>query len=383
MSATASVAPTAATEVAEIVREAAAAGTALRVQGAGTWLDANRPVVGATPVSCGALAGIVEYEPGDLTLTARAGTTLEDIERATAANGQWLTLDPFGARRLTIGATVATASAGPLAQAFGTPRDLVLGLEFVTGKGTIVRGGGRVVKNVAGFDLTRLLTGSWGTLGIITEVTVRLRARPEVDASLAVPIAADATALPALVDWLRATPSVPLAFELLDGALAARLGIAGDSVLLARIGGNAAAVAAQREALRRLGDARDVDGAVWSELRACEPSVAAVVRLSDRPTAFPATWLAAAVIARAWPGALVHGTPGRGIARVVLPEREGGSPRAALERPFDGTRIYERLPAALWPLLARPATSDRLSRGIKRAYDPQHILNPGILGEVE
>src|SRR5207247_2074887 len=143
-------------------------------------------------VSTRDLAGITEYVPGDLTLTARAGTTLEDIRLATAAHDQWLALDPYGGDEGTLGATIATASAGPLSTSFGTPRDLMLGLEFVTGEGVVVRGGGRVVKNVAGFDLTRLLTGSWGTLGVITEVTLRLHARPEAEESIAVRLGDDA-----------------------------------------------------------------------------------------------------------------------------------------------------------------------------------------------
>ena len=131
------------------------------------------------------LSGITEYVPGDLTLTARAGTTLGEIRDATAAHGQWLALDPYGADEGTIGATIATASAGPLSTFFGGPRDLVLGVEFVTGDGVVARGGGRVVKNVAGFDLTRLITGSWGTLGVVTEVTLRLHARPRGDETFA------------------------------------------------------------------------------------------------------------------------------------------------------------------------------------------------------
>lgn len=384
MNSAVSFAPTTTAEVAEIVREAAERQAALRVCGAGTWLDAGRPVVGASPVSLGALAGIVEYEPGDLTLTASTGTSLEEIARATAANGQWLTLDPFGGDRGTLGATVATASAGPLAHGFGTPRDLVLGIEFVTGKGTVVRGGGRVVKNVAGFDLTRLLTGAWGTLGIITEVTVRLRARPEADETLAVAIDDGAAALGALATWLRDASFVPFAFELVDGALAACLGLHDRPVLLARVGGNAAAVRAQRAALRELGDPHGVDAGVWTALRGAEPASAAVVRLSERSASFDRTWTAAREIARGWPGALVHGSPGRGIARVLLPHGgDEASLRHALDRPFEGTRIYERLPGTLWPLLAPSAVSDRLSRGIRHAYDPHHILNPGILGEVE
>src|SRR5206468_6797235 len=124
--------------------------------------------------------------PGDLTLTARAGTTLAEIRSATAEHNQWLALDPSGRDESTLGAIAATASAGPLATAFGTPRDLILGLEFVSGDGHIARGGGKVVKNVAGFDLTRLFIGSWGTLGVITEVSVRLHAKPEVDRTIAI-----------------------------------------------------------------------------------------------------------------------------------------------------------------------------------------------------
>ena len=165
--------------------DAAQRGAPLRIVGRGTWLDAGRPVRATETLSTRELSGITEYVPGDLTLTARAGTTLGEIREATAAHGQWLALDPSGSDDGTIGATIATASAGPLVTFFGAPRDLVLGVEFVTGAGVVARGGGRVVKNVAGFDLTRLLTGSWGTLGVITEVTVRLHARPEADESVA------------------------------------------------------------------------------------------------------------------------------------------------------------------------------------------------------
>ncbi|PYP65762.1 MAG: hypothetical protein DMD26_09925, partial [Gemmatimonadetes bacterium] len=158
--------PASTAEVREQVRDAAARERRLRIAGGETWLDANRPVRAGATLVMRSLSGIVEYEPGDLTLTARAGTTMDEIARATSAHGQWLALDPFGdPARATLGATIATASSGPLARAFGAPRDVTLGVEFVTGRGDVARGGGRVVKNVAGFDLTRLLTGSWGSLG--------------------------------------------------------------------------------------------------------------------------------------------------------------------------------------------------------------------------
>jgi FAD/FMN-containing dehydrogenase len=206
------------------------------------------------------MAGIIDYEPGDLTLTARAGTTLAEIDDVTGPERQWLTFDPAGSDAGTIGATVATASAGPLAHAFGLPRDAVLGVEAVVGDGRVVRGGGRVVKNVAGFDLTRLFVGSWGTLGVITEVTVRLRARPEVDETFVLPASA--------LDHVRRADIAPLAVEMLNAALARRLALADDALLLIRLAGNAASVQAQRLALG--GDPAPAH--VWITLRAIEPA---------------------------------------------------------------------------------------------------------------
>src|SRR5690606_34521177 len=131
--------------------------------------------------------------------------------RVTAAERQWLALDPFGPAESTLGATIATASAGPLAHAFGAPRDNVLGLEAVTGVAETVRTGGRVVKNVAGFNLTRLFTGSWGTLAVITEARVRLRALPEMEESWSIFVDEAHEPLEALLARLRFAPIEPLA----------------------------------------------------------------------------------------------------------------------------------------------------------------------------
>src|SRR5262245_32383481 len=118
-------------EVREIVRDAIANRTSLRIVGRGTWLDAGRPVVADRYVSLDALTGIVDYTPGDLTLTARAGTTLAEIARATVEHGQWLALVPWGSDAGSLGATAATATAGPMSGALGTPRDVVIGIEAV------------------------------------------------------------------------------------------------------------------------------------------------------------------------------------------------------------------------------------------------------------
>lgn len=365
-----------------------AAGTRLRLTGRGTWLAAKRPVVADAPLSLAECTGIVDYVPGDLTLTARAGTPLADIAQATRAHGQWLALDPYGGDTGSIGATVATASGGPHAAAFGTPRDLLLGIEFVTGTGDIVRGGGRVVKNVAGFDLVRLSTGAWGTLGVITEVTVRLRALPEAHETLALGAADDPAALDALAAGLRGLATVPFACELVSGVLAARLGLPGAPALVVRIAGNGQSLRAQRHGLARLGAGafRQVDDAVWPALRTAESPDGAVWRLSQRPSRFGSTWWAARQAVAPFDGAWTHGNPLHGAVRCVVPVTPTDPAAAArvqqaLTAPFDGTRVGEVLPAPAWSALP-PAALDHLSRGLRAAFDPRHILNPGIMGDV-
>src|SRR5678816_1276264 len=125
--------PTSTADVRDIVGEAIAHKTPVRIVGRGTWLNAGRPVEAVRQVSLDGLSGIVDYTPGDLTLTARAGTTLAEIARATADHGQWLALAPWGGDAGSLGATAATATAGPMSGALGTPRDIVIGIEAVAG----------------------------------------------------------------------------------------------------------------------------------------------------------------------------------------------------------------------------------------------------------
>jgi glycolate oxidase FAD binding subunit len=375
-----------ATEVRDRVRDALSQTHPLRVVGGGTWLDANRPVQADATLVMRDVCGIVEYEPGDLTLTARTGTTLAEIARVTAAHGQWLTLDPHGdPTRATVGATVATASYGPLAHHFGTPRDIVLGVEFVTGVGDLVRGGGRVVKNVAGFDLTRLITGSWGSLGVITEVTVRLRALPAIQATLAIDVPGSVEETERVRSELNRLPFVPLAAELVDSTLATALCCDGRcATLLIRLGGNAEAVRTQLEQLHTLGEVRELESDVWRRLCSSEPPRAAVARLSRLPSNFAETWCEAQGIVERWAGGYCHGDPGRGVVRVVLPMGESTSDdalHAVLGTSGETTRVYERLPAALWRALAPGVIRTRIDQKVKATFDPQHVLNPGILGE--
>ena len=365
------------------LRDAADRRVSLRVVGRGRWLGAGRPVAAAESISTRELAGITEYVPGDLTLTARAGTTLEEIRLATAEHDQWLALDPYGSDDGTFGATIATASAGPLSTSFGTPRDLVLGLEFVTGEGVVVRGGGRVVKNVAGFDLTRLLTGSWGTLGMITEATVRLHARPDADGSIVVPLD-DNDGVTRARELLRRLPFSPYAFEIINATLARRL-VAMDCVAaVIRLGGNRLGVNAQRAAFETLGSASAIDADVWRRLRTSEGEGAMVFRVSARPSEIWSVWRAASSIAEECPGTMLVATPARGIVRCIVPktahcvsvlQRAWGDPDSSI------VRIGERLPVELWSSCSPNPTQDRISAGIKRTFDPHGVLNRGIFGD--
>jgi len=153
--------------------------------GAGTWLEMGNPA-GAFDliVSTSRMSRVLEYEPADLTATVEAGCSLTSFNRMAAADRQFIPLDPFGDESSTIGATISTASAGPLRCAYGTPRDWLIGLRIVHADGKITSAGGKVVKNVAGYDLCKLYTGSFGTLGIIAEMSFKLRALPSDDSTL-------------------------------------------------------------------------------------------------------------------------------------------------------------------------------------------------------
>jgi glycolate oxidase FAD binding subunit len=248
--------------ITERVRAAADGGLALRIEGAGTWLDAGHPVPGAIPLSVAELRGIVRYTPDDLTMTVDAGTTLAELDAATRPHGQWCPLLPWGDDTGTVGATIATGSTGPFAASLGRPRDLVLGMEAVDGTARVIAAGGRVVKNVAGFDLTRAFTGSWGTLAVITQLHLRLRARPPVDETWAIRGAAP----DAIRRFTRGTHA-PLGCERLSGDEARSLGVR-DAEWLVRLGGNASFVTAARAELRALGASAQHENSTWDRLRA-------------------------------------------------------------------------------------------------------------------
>ena len=365
----------------DIVLEAVDSRTPLRIAGKAHWMDAGRPVAATRIASLATHDGVVDYVPGDLTITVKAGTTLHDIDRITRAEGQWFPLAPFGPVDGTIGATIATGSFGPLAHGFGRARDLVLGVEFITGEGKIVRGGGRVVKNVAGFDLVRLVTGSWGTVGIITELTLRLYSRPQAAVSLCMSVPDKAITLAQRLRAIMTAPVTPLAMELISGPVAAQVGLPRRSGILIELGGNSASVAAQLAALEALGGVVEVADP-WQKLRVIEgESARPVLRFSSLPTRVGEVWTALAHATIGLSGVLMHATPAFGVVRCILPaDVHGDEIRRIVGAVPDVTVIYERLPHAMWDALSPSVVSDPISQGIMKAFDPHRILNPGIMG---
>jgi FAD/FMN-containing dehydrogenase len=167
-------------ETCEMVRQACLAHRALLPIGNGSQLDFGNPCpTSAVPLRSTRLTSTVEYDPANQVIAVGSGMTLQALQDALAEHGQWLPLRPPWGGRGTLGGLVALGSCGPERLRYGAPRDLLLGLKFVSGTGRPISAGGRVVKNVAGYDLTRLLVGSAGTLGLITELTFRVASLPE------------------------------------------------------------------------------------------------------------------------------------------------------------------------------------------------------------
>jgi glycolate dehydrogenase FAD-binding subunit len=346
-------------------------------------MTAGRPVRAKRNLSLRDDAGVVSYVPGDLTLTVRAGTPLSEIERVTREHEQWLPLDPYGSNDGTIGATIATASAGPLATSFGLPRDLVLGLEFVDGRGNVARAGGKVVKNVAGFDLSRLLTGSWGSLGVITEVTLRLYARPQIDRSVVVRLEGSEKESTAFLRAFLAAPLNPYSLELLGATAAQSLGLGASKVCLIRFGGNAAAVDAQLGALSYLAKSDEVEAAVWNRLRNLESDAESVIRISGLPSMFRE--ISVRMLSDEFPWMFASINPVRGVLRLFLLASDDKTAAEESVVGIDPTLpqenvVFEKLPQEAWTDVPS-ALSTSLSRRVKDAYDPNDILNPGILGD--
>jgi glycolate oxidase FAD binding subunit len=221
-------------------------GWKIRVEGHASWLPPDAPADLA--VSTRALDQVLSVSPADLVATVQAGAPLEALRRRLADEGMWLALDPPGRPERSLGSVLATATAGPLRHGFGPVRDHVLGCTVATGDGRLVKAGGRVVKNVAGYDLTKLQVGGFGGFGIIAEVHLRLRSLPRADVTLLARGPRD-TLTAAARDLVQAQ-LLPGALELLSPAL----GADADWVLAARFVGTDAAVQSDVRRVASIGD---------------------------------------------------------------------------------------------------------------------------------
>jgi glycolate oxidase subunit GlcD len=266
---TITVSPASIEEISEVLKLAHAEGWKVLTAGAMTWLepDAAANVI----IQTTRLNAIIEHEPADLIAIAQAGAKLLDFNAKLAENGQWLPLDPPDDGRATLGGVVATGAGGAQQFGYGRPRGCVIGMKVVLADGSVIKAGGRVVKNVAGYDLCKLFTGSFGTLGVIAEINFKLRPRPAREATVTVSGAGEV-----LLSHARAVLDArlfPVASEIVSPAFATQLGIAGDRdpVLLIRFAGNEKGVAYQiKQTLALLPNAAVVagDDRLWREVAA-------------------------------------------------------------------------------------------------------------------
>ena len=281
-------------QVAEILSLSSVEGWQCIPGGRGSWLHGGQPPQGVdVVVSTERMNDISAYEPADQFIEAQAGAELDALERRTLECRQWLALDAPGGERGTLGAMVAVGAAGPLQAGFGSPRDQVLGATLVTGDGRVLGLGGRVVKNVAGFDLLKLVTGSWGTLGMITSVTMRLHPVPASDRTLLFK-AADVVEGAALACRLAQTPLSLAAVELLvpgdgesgEGASSPLVAVR----ILESVDGvdEAERVASERAGMPPFQQLQgEKSAAIFANVRAMEDGAELVVRLSLLPSRLP------------------------------------------------------------------------------------------------
>jgi len=378
-------------QVAECVKICSDAGASVVPAGGMTWLDCGNPMRKADVVlSLERMNRVVEYSPADLTATVEAGLTLSEFNALTMVNRQWLPIDPPYFDRSTLGAIAACNSSGALRLGFGTPRDYVIGLGLVHANGEKSKSGGKVVKNVAGYDMNKLYVGSYGTLAIITRLTFKLRPLAESSSTVLI----SSSSLDALFQSSRSARSADL--EPASVILTRQISVSSSSsadALLVRFINRASAVGYQIDTLMnalpsncaaaRLSD--EQASAVWTEVADLSNS-AIILRLS-LPLSAVRTEFEKAITEKVVAATADLGT---GIIRIAFDATEG-SAADRLQRlrssasASNGSLIIEKAPTELkrqvdpWGDVG--STAD-LMRTLKMNFDPKSLFNPGkfVLG---
>ena len=399
--------------VARVVRDCAGSRRAVYTLGGQTSLDSGLPGrrrgIG---LSLASLNRVVDYPARDMTITVEAGLTIAELASTLAAENQWLPIDVAQADRATIGGVIATNTSGPRRFGQGTIRDYVIGIRAVDGRGVAFQAGGRVVKNVAGYDFCKLLCGSFGTLAVITQVTLKIKPRPQASAWAwcEVPSLAKADELLAA---LATTATTPTAIELVAGPTSSQGDVpqpfASSAAARVLIGFEGTKVEVDWQ-LARLADEWRTAGAALQSISVPD----AVAALWNQLTGFPVVdAIAAAGVAHApaiavlkanllpskvtgfieqlgqlAPGASIVAHAGSGIVLVRLSEAPVGGLAAAIVRHWQpaaraasgnlvvlaSREAAELTRQVVW---GTPRDDARLQIAVKRQFDPHDILNPG------
>ena len=393
------VAPQSGEAVARVMRLAAKEDLASVPAGAATWIDAGNPLTRADLIiSTRRLNRLVRHEPKDLVATSEAGMTLKAFQSQLAEAGQWLPIDPPDDGRSTLGGLVATGLGGPNSLGLGSPRSFVIGMRVVLADGRTIKAGGNVVKNVAGYDLCKLFTGSFGTLGLITELTFKLRPLPAEARTIVA-----TGSLTSLVSSGRKAlvQLAPSALELISPGLAHDLQIAERptySLLVRFVGSPRAVVTQTAQALKLMRDDRNAcetladDDVAWSKLSAVAFRSADELkwRVALRPTdlvAFLDDMSELENDPASHPGLLWHAGLGdgrlRAIAQAPVYHREAVR---ALERlrekaeNLGGSLILESAPSEIraeFDAWGDFGSTAELMKRVKAQLDPQNLLSPG------
>ena len=375
--------PRDAQEVEDAVRWALGNDKALEVTGQGSKRAIGRPSQTDLTLELSGLSGVTLYEPAELVLSAKAGTPLAEIEALLEKNNQELAFEPMDYGPLlglaaglgTIGGTIATNLSGPRRIKAGAARDHVLGIRGVSGRGEVFKAGARVVKNVTGYDLPKLLTGSYGTLAALTSITVKVLPRPETEETI-------------LVEGLDDTAAVPVMSLAMQSAceVSGAAHVPGEGTFL-RLEGIAASVAARRDGLAKL-LARPVQilaakasGTIWQRIRdvlvLADTPDRQVWRLSVTPSDAPALLakLRGSLEIRYvldWAGGLIWlDVPPTEDAAAAVIRGAMRSGHATLIRAPEGVRAAVDVFHPQAPALAA------LSARVKDSFDPRQLFNPG------